>query len=330
MCTRRNTVLVVSAIMLFCSIFACTKKTDTQQPYAVAIVSIVEIEPIAELRAGFRSEFEASKFAQSHKVVFSEYNAQNDGSIINQIADKMAIEKPDIVYVLGTPVAQAIQKRSPDLLILQGAVTDPVAAGLADSWEGSGRKYIATTDLPPIAKQMSLIQELTPAVRRLGVIYNPGETNSVAVVSRIREYIAQHPMMNMRLVERPISNTSDVATATQSLLGNADAIYLPPDNSVHAAIPVVSRFAKENKTPFYATVSSALDEGALATLSLDFKTLGKESARLALEVLGGKDPAKIPIVPNQNPLVTINSKIAASYSIDLSPFRGKPNVKIIE
>src|SRR5205823_2962354 len=111
----------------------------------------------------------------------------------------IAVDKPNLVYVLGTSAAQTIQKRAPDILLVQGAVTDPVAAGLAASWKGSGRKYVATSDLPPIAVQLQLIQQLTPKIKRLGVIYNPGESNSVAVISRLRDEVHT----GLQLVEKP-------------------------------------------------------------------------------------------------------------------------------
>jgi putative tryptophan/tyrosine transport system substrate-binding protein len=319
--------IIVGAAVVFLAIKL--KRPLQPQSFGIAVISIVEIEPIAELRKGFRQGIEESQFAKDHKVVFTEYNAQGDSGVVNQIADKIAAERPDLVYALGTPVAQAVQKRAPELLIVQGAVTDPVAAGLAKSWEGSGKKYIATSDLPPVDKQVRLIRELTPKVSRLGIMYNPGEANSVAVVSRLREYIPQ-AKLNIKLVERSVANSSDVATAMQSLLGNVDAIYLPPDNTVHAAIPVVGKFAKENKVPFYATVKNALDEGALATLSLDFVQLGKESAALTLAVLAGQDPATIPIRLNENPSVFISAKAAANLGVDIEQFRTRPNVKIIE
>ena len=109
-----------------------------------------------------------------------------------------------------------------------------------------------------------------------------------------------------------------------------DAIYLPPDNTAHAAIPVIGKFAKEQKIPFYATVKSALDDGALATLSLDFVQLGRESAALVLDVLAGKDPATTPIRLNENPSMFVNAKAAANLGVDIEQFRKRPNVKIVE
>lgn len=326
---KHKSLLVVVLLLVVAVVLYLACNSNKPMNFNVAIVSIVEIEPIAELRKGFRENFEKSQFYKDHKVTISEYNAQGDAGLINQISDKIASEKPGLVYVLGTPIAQAIQKKAPDILLVQGAVTDPVAAGLANGWNGSGKKYIATSDLPPVAKQIGLIKELTPKVSRLGVIYNPGEANSVAVISRVRDEINKSGG-GLRLVERPIANSGDVATAIQSLLGNVDAIYVPPDNTAHAALPVIGKFAKENKIPLYATVSNALDAGALATLALDFNELGRESAELALQVLGGKDPTTIPIQLSENPTVTINGKIATEFGLDISAFRNRANVKIVE
>jgi putative tryptophan/tyrosine transport system substrate-binding protein len=318
--------IAVSALIIGLSTF---KIHSSSSEFKLTIFSIIEIEPITELRRGFRDVFESSQFARNHKLRISEENAQGDAGMTNQIVDKIATSKPDLVYALGTPVAQALQKRLPDLLIVQGAVTDPVAAGLAQSWAQSGKKYIATSDLPPIDKQVSLIQELTPKSVRLGVLFNPGEANSVAVISRLKDYIREGNL-NLKLVERPVSNSSEVARAVQTLAGNADVIYLPPDNTVHAAIPVVAKFAREIKLPLYTTVNEALDVGALATLSLDFYKLGEESAELALLVLDGQDPSKLPIKISENPTITINAKVAKSYGIDVSVFRNRPNVKVVD
>lgn len=314
---------LIFLLLIVLTISSCNsnKKKDT---FDIAIISIVEIDPIVQLRNGFKEIMDSSEFAKQHKIKYSEYNAQNDASIQNQIIDKVLIDKPNLIYVLGTPIAQAVQKRMPDVLLVQGTATDPVSAGLANSWEGSGKNYIATTDLPPIDKQIELIRKLTPNVRKLGVIYNPGEINSVAVIERLKKYISSNNI-DIQLVERSISITSDVATAINSLIGKADAIYLPPDNTAHAAIPVIGRVANENKMPFYATVESAIDEGALATLSLDFTQMGRETAYLTLEVLNGKDPKTLPIKASENPTITINEKVAKTFSVDLSSFEKMPN-----
>ena len=326
----RRVVYICAAIALLVALAAWfhRMREPHSSHFRVNIVSIVEIEPIAQLRAGFREQFSGSEFAAKHAVEFQDYNGQGDPGLINQIADKVAAEHPDLVFVLGTPAAQAIQKRAPDILLVQGAVTDPVSAGLANDWNGSGKNYVATSDLPPIALQVNLIQTLTPSVKHLGVIYNPGEANSVAVISRLRDYLKGRSSLS--LIEKPITNSGDVVTVLAALQGHVDGIYLPPDNTAYTAVPVIGRFCFDNHLPFYATVRSSLDSGALATLSLDFFQLGRQSASLALQVLGGKDPRTMPIEVSQNPTISINAQVARQLHINLSSFRNRPNVMIVE
>ena len=180
-----------------------------------------------------------------------------------------------------------------------------------------------------MAIQVQLIRDLTPRVRRVGIIYNSGEANSVAVVSRLRDYIKESKS-DVKLIERFVANSSEVATAVQSLLGNADAIYLPPDNTVHAAIPVVGKYAHENKLPFYATVKTALDDGAVATLSQDFVQLGRDSAEMLLSVIAGQKPAIVPIQIDENPTIFINAKVATALGVEFEQFRARTNVTIVK
>jgi putative ABC transport system substrate-binding protein len=293
------------------------------------VASIVEIEPVVQLRQGFREVFDASDFAKQHKVRTLEYNAQGDGGLINQVADKISSDKPDLVYVLGTPLAQAIVGRNPETLVLQGGATDPVAAGLAKSWEGSGSHYFATSDLPPVAEIFSLITQLSPRATRVGLIYNPGETNATAVVARMRVEAAR-AFPQLKLVERSIASTGDIPLALDSLRGKVDALVLPPDNTVYAAISQITSAATSDRIPVFATTSNAVKDGALATLTIDYRQLGEDAAHLALQVLAGAKPGELPIQYTKSPRILVSVKAAKALGIDLSSVRTKPNVSLVD
>nr|VFJ57582.1 MAG: putative ABC transport system substrate-binding protein [Candidatus Kentron sp. FW] len=296
----------------------------------VAIASEIEIVPIAQLRKGFRQEMQLYSGSSGVEIEYAEYNAAGDKALIAQIADTIATNPPDVIYVLGTSQAQAIQKRVPTILMVQGAVTDPVSAKLAESWDRPGVPYIATSDMPPIIRQIALIRALTPNVRNLGVLYNPGETNSVAVIDRLKAKL-KPKSTQLTLHERPVTNTADVAQATESLLGHVDAIYLPPDNTIYGAISVIGREARDNNIPLYATTKPALKKGAIATMALDFTELGRDSAKLLRQVLEqGAAPATMPIITNQNPTVYINEERLRGLGLSRDAIGGWPHVEFWE
>lgn len=310
-------ILVVGAVIAVAIWFTKRRAIRT-----IAIVSIVKIEPITQLEDGFRKRITESELAKKEEIRFTYDNAQNDASLQNQIVDKITQAKPALVYVLGTPIATAIQKRDPTLVIVQGAVTDPIEAGLALSWEKSGKNYAATTDLPPVDRQLTLIRQLLPTITSLGVVYNTSESNSVAVVKRMRAYIEQQKL-GLKLEERPVANTSDVSTATESLNGRVQAIYIPPDNTVHAAMAVVCKVANDHKIPVFTNVEASIAQGAFAALSLNYYKLGEESGDIALTILEGKaKPNEIPIKSTDNPKFIINQKIATALGIDLTTLHG--------
>ena len=67
------------------------------------------------------------------------------------------------------------------------AVTDPLAAQIVPSLKKPGGNVTGISDMSPMAEHVALIKEITPNVKKLGVIYNPGETNSVVLVARLKE-----------------------------------------------------------------------------------------------------------------------------------------------
>lgn len=319
--------IIISIIVVIICIYIGTRKSS-RKFRTISIVSIVKIDPITQLEEGFKKVINNSEFAKNDSVIITYDNAQGDASLQNQIVDKIIRNKPDLVYVLGTPIAIAIQKRDPNLTIVQGTVTDPVEAGLANSWESSGKNYTGTTDLPPVDVQIKIIKELLPNMKSLGIVYNTGEVNSVAVVKRLRNYIKDNNL-TIKLEERAVSNTSEISLSTESLKNKVDAIYLPPDNTVHAGIKVLCKIASNYNIPVFSTVESSISEGALCALSLDYFKLGEESAEIALLILEGKKKAsEIPIKPNSNPKIIINKTIADKYKIDLSLIQTEKNIEI--
>ena len=89
---KHKSLLIVVLLLVVAAVLYLACNSNKPTDFKVAIVSIVEIEPIAELRKGFRENFEKSQFYKDHKVTISEYNAQGDAGLINQISDKIASE----------------------------------------------------------------------------------------------------------------------------------------------------------------------------------------------------------------------------------------------
>jgi putative ABC transport system substrate-binding protein len=113
-----------------------------------------------------------------------------------------------------------------------------------------------------------------------------------------------------------------------ALVGRVEAVYVPPDNTVHGALAVVGEIAKSARLPFYATTESALESGAVAAMSLDFQDAGREAADMMLEVLAGARPDTMAIRVPRTPSITVNGDVAETLGLNTDSLVTWPNLRV--
>src|SRR5690606_2858416 len=114
-------------------------------------------------------------------------SAQGNTGTAAQIARKFVGDRPDAIVAIATPSAQSVVAATKDIPVVYSAVTDPVAAQLVPSMDASGTNVTGVSDLLALDKQIELIKKVVPDAKRVGMVYNPGEANSVVVVKQLQE-----------------------------------------------------------------------------------------------------------------------------------------------
>lgn len=280
----------------------------------IGITQIVEHPALDVARQGFVDELAEHGYDDS-RVVYDLQNAQGDFATAQAIAEKFAHGSVDLILAIATPTAQATANVTQTIPILITAVTDPVAAELVQSIQVPGTNVTGTSDLTPVAKQLELLTVIAPETRRVGVMYNPGETNSLVQLDLAREAAES---LALQLIEVPVSNSSGVYQSAQSLMGRVDAIYVPTDNTVVSALESVVAVAESAKLPLIVGETDSVKRGALATVSIDYYSLGRQTGKMALEVLEkGCDPATMPIQYLQDVQLVLNLDAARRMGITL-------------
>ena len=99
----------------------------------------------------------------------------------------------------------------------------------------------------------------------------------------------------LEFVEATVVNSSEVRSATQSIVGRVDAIYVSNDNTVVSALSALVDVAAAAGVPVIsADTTSAEPGGVLAALGFDYYKFGRATGRLVADVLNGTDPESIP------------------------------------
>lgn len=304
----------MSYVVVVLLVFTFALGVSAAERIKIGITQIVEHPALDAARKGFIDQMAELGYVEGKNVEYDVQSAQGDMSIAQTIAQKFVTDGVDMILALATPSAQAAANVTDTIPILITAVTDPVAAGLVDSIDVPGGNVTGTSDLTPVAKQLELIQRIKPSVKRIGVVYNAGEINSVVQVDLAKE-IAKD--MGIHIIDAPAANSGGVFQAAQSLVGRVDAIYVPTDNTVASSIESVIMVAESAGLPLVVGEEGMVRRGSLGTVGIDYYQLGRQTARMAVEVLNGASPAAMPIQYLDSDALIINLQAAKAMGIQV-------------
>ncbi|WP_413284072.1 ABC transporter substrate-binding protein [Vibrio sp. MA40-2] len=278
----------------------------------VAVSQIVEHPALDATRQGLLDGLKAQGYEEGKNLEFDFKTAQGNPAIAVQIARQYVGERPDVLVGIATPTAQALVAATRDLPIVFTAVTDPVGAKLVSNAEKPGKNVTGLSDLSPIAQHVELIKELLPDAKTVGVVYNPGESNSVSLMTLLKESLAAN---GLELVEATALKSADVQSATQAISAKSDVIYAMIDNTVASAIEGMTIAANQAKTPVFAATTTYIDAGAIAALGFDYYQIGVQTADYVVAILEGQNPGDIPVRVAKGSDLIVNKTVADKLGI---------------
>lgn len=294
---------------------------------SVAVTAIVEHPALDALRDGVREALKEAGFEEGKNLKWQYQSAQGNTGTAAQIARKFVGDKPDAIVAIATPSAQAVVAATKKVPVVFGAVTDPVAAKLTSSWDASGTNVTGVSDQLELGKQMELIRRVVPEAKRVGVVYNPGEANSVVVIKEMQQLL---PTLGMTLVEAAAPRSVDVSSAARSLVGKVDVIYTPLDNNVVSSYEALAKVGQEAKIPLIASDTDSVPRGAIAAYGVNYFDLGKQTGRMVVRVLKGEAPGDIKPETSANLELFVSPSAARKQGVTLSEELIRSATKVVE
>ncbi|TDG00996.1 ABC transporter substrate-binding protein [Paenibacillus piri] len=289
-----------------------------QKTYKVAISQIAEHPSLDATRQGFIAALKDAGIVEGSSLKLDYNNAQGDPTNNLSIAQKLASADNDLVLAIATPSAQAVVQQVKKSPVLFAAVTDPVAAKIVTDLEKPGGNVSGASDTNPeaITKLMDFIAGNFPKVKTVGVVINEGEPNAVVMTKKAEEALAKH---GIKLIKAPVTNTSEVKQAGQSLIGRVDAMYITLDNTVVSGVDTLLQIAKDKHIPFFSSDRDTVEKGAFATYGFKYYDHGYQVGQMAADILkNGKKPAEMKVtVPDKLDLI-LNLKAAKDQGVEVT------------
>ncbi|MBL1228633.1 ABC transporter substrate-binding protein [Enterococcus sp. BWB1-3] len=288
--------------------------SENKDTVTVGVLQPVEHGSLDAAYEGFKEGLAENGYTEGENITFEYSNAQNDQAQLKSMSEKLVKGNPDLLLGIGTPAAQSLLNETTEIPMVITAVTDPVDAKLVASLEEPGGNVTGTTDMVSIDKQIELLLSIVPDAETIGIMYNAGEPNS-----KIQADLAEEALTKAGVKTKVLTanSTNDVQQVTTSLAKDVDGIYIPTDNTFASASAVIGDVAKELKVPIVPASTDQVTEGGLATIGIDYRSLGKQTGEMAAKILKGEaEPASMPVESASELELVINEEMAKALGID--------------
>ena len=321
---KKTIAIMMTAAMVMAMAAGCGSKESSssdgdnkEASYKIGIQQFAEHGSLDNCREGFLEGLEEEGIKEGDNLTVEVKNAMADTATNAQIADSFVSDNMDLICAIATPSAQSAYNAAmdKDIPVVYTAVTDPVAAELADKDGNPVGNVTGTSDTLPVEEQLKMIREMMPDAKTIGILYTTSEANSVSAIATYESLVDKY---GFTLETKGISQTSEIALATDDLLTKVDCITNLTDNTVVASLPTILEKANEKGIPVFGSEIEQVKIGCLAAEGIDYIQLGKQTGKIAAQILKGrKKHQRFLYEIISEPGFYVNTKVAENLGIEV-------------
>lgn len=323
--------IIALTVMVVVALFLTQKEqnnsTNSTEKVKIGVLQFVTHDSLDEIYKGIKAGLEEGGYTTTENLSIDFMNAEGDQSQVQTMSKKLVDNGNELLIGIATPAAQGLANATTELPIIMGAVTDPVGANLVTDLKNPGGNITGVSDQTPVADTVSLIKEITPDAKTIGVLYSSNEDNSKIQVA---EFKAAAEEAGYTVLEYAVASSNELASTVEVASSKVDALFTPVDNTVASAFSTVVSVANKSKTPIFTSVEDMVEGGGIASVTLSQYELGVATGKMTAKILDGANPADTPVQIFNEGTVVVNQKVAKELGITLSDDVINQASKVIE
>lgn len=233
-----------------------------------------------------------------------------------EIAAEFARARIDVIVTAGAVAILAAKRAMPTTPIVFAITADPVGTGLVDSLAHPGGLITGLSSQGPDygGKQIDLLREIVPSLRRLGIIVF---ADSSGALSEMRGFEAATKAQGLELERFEIHAPADIAPAFATMKGRLDALDVVPDPFTQLNKQQLIALALDAKIPAIYGTRENPAAGGLMSFGPDLADLYRRAAEFVDKILRGAKPGDIPIEQPTKFELVVNLKTAKAMDLNI-------------
>lgn len=316
---------LLGILILFLFVAGCSNNPSTsnsRKTYKIALLQL-GTHPLIDLTITSFEKRINQLYGENAEII--KYNSNFDMATGSILANQMTASKADILVSVTTPSSgQLIGANRGTLPLVFTFVSDPKAIGY--TIHGSLKNTTGLSDQVNYRQTLRMIRLFKPTAKKIGYILTRSEPNAVTIYEGFQSIASEE---GFSLITATIGGSADVRMAAENLATNVDLFLFGGDNNVATSIDALINVAKSNGLPIFACDEESVERGALAAYSVDYRTMGKQTADISAMILGGINPENIPLEIFSGSRIVVNERMSKILGIEIPLDIKKDAYKIV-
>jgi putative ABC transport system substrate-binding protein len=311
-----RTAILMGILLLVAALVAALVACDKEQSgiYTVGVINVAE--NLDESLVGFKNGMTELGYVEGRDIRYLYEGPTTEIDRLPAAARHLLAAKVDLLLTMTTPATLAAQKATAGtgLPVVFAIVTDPVGAGIVESISAPGGNVTGVTFGPQEARRLEWLVRIAPAIRKIYVPFNPNDKSPVLAMQTARSAALK---LGVELIAQEAHDPETLANAVLNIPPGADAVFLLPDSYLGTRLPDLVATATKRNLPFsVANIMDVKNYAILTSFGIDQHLCGKQTARLADQIIKGAKPADLPVETAEFYLA-INLKVAAAIGLSI-------------
>jgi putative ABC transport system substrate-binding protein len=261
---------------------------------------------------GLKAGLKGFGFADGRDVTFDIRFTEGKLDAMPSTADALVKAGVDLIFTSQEAATQAAKDATKSVPIVFTLVGDPVGAGIVNKLAHPGGNVTGISSLQTelVAKRLEVLKTLTPAVRRVWLIYYGVDLGTTPMITKALEAGRR---MNLEVVPKGVLDAGELKQVLREVR-REDAVLAPEGSNPDLTIAIIEQSLAARVPAVFGT-ALWIGYGGLISYGPDYYAQGVQAAALAAKILRGARPRDLPVEGAERIDLAVNLKTADLFGL---------------
>jgi putative tryptophan/tyrosine transport system substrate-binding protein len=238
---------------------------------------------------------------------------------MQELAQALVGDKADVIIAASDWALHAVRAATSKIPIVASPIgTDPVRAGVAESWAHPGGNVTGVCLIAPEleVKRLSLLREALPSVHRIAVLSNHRKVVEAGILP-LRKAAAE---TGLELVEIWVESPNEYGAAFDAMRrAGVEALVIVPTPELYRDSEQLAELAATSGLPTIGGFREGAQKGLLIGYGPSLRELGQQAAGYVERIFNGAQPGELPFQGPTRLDFAINMRTAKALGLTIPP-----------